>query len=85
MYTFILEHHKETYSLFYHEVTGKTLTVSCAQGRLSVDLLWNSLTVVFCMSLITIVCKRKCSSVKEEPKRKIPKTADKGPVRYLRL
>ena len=81
MYTFILEPHKETYGLFYHEVTGKVLTrAPSAQGRLLVDFVVDYLCVIIVLSL---VCKRKGSSMKEEPKRKMPKTTDKDQVRYF--
>lgn len=64
MYSFILEEHKETYSVFYEEVTGKSL---------------QTVSLLGCASTSTISgVKRKVQSAsKEEPRIKKTKSEQK--------
>lgn len=64
MYGFILQEHKETYSVFYREVTGKSLQMVSLPGSAS-------------SSTISGVKRKVASASKEEPRIKKSKSEQK--------
>lgn len=66
LYSFILEEHKDTYSVFYREVTGKPLQTLSVLG-----------TAPTSATMATGLKRRVQSTSKEEPKIKKPKSEQK--------